>query len=63
VGACAADGVVEVAELEEGVDEGAAFEVVALEPLVEQVEDREQLLLRCCPAPSCSLSTQLGKCL
>jgi hypothetical protein len=34
-GACAADGVVEVAELEQGVDEGAAFEVVAVEPLVE----------------------------
>ena len=35
VGACAADAVVEVAELEEDVYEGAAFEVVAVEPLVE----------------------------
>ena len=35
VRASAADGMVEVAELEQDVDEGATFEVVAAEPLVE----------------------------
>jgi len=35
VGACAADGVAEVAELKQSVDEGAAFEVVAVEPFVK----------------------------
>lgn len=43
VGARSADGVLEVAELEQDVDEGAAFEIVAVEPLVEQIEDRKQL--------------------
>ena len=57
VGARAADGVGEAAELER-CDKGAAFEVVAMEPLVEQVEDREQLLLRGSPAPPWPRSTQ-----
>ncbi len=35
-----------VARLDEHVDERAAFEVVSLEPVVEDVEDREQPLLR-----------------
>src|SRR5262245_20478556 len=40
-----ADRAVEVGRLEQDVHERAAFEVVALEALVEQVEDREQRLL------------------
>jgi hypothetical protein len=36
-----------VGSLEEDVDEGAALEVVLAEPFVEDVEDRQQLLLGC----------------
>jgi len=40
-----------VGSLEEDVDEGAALEVVLAEPFVEDVEDRQQLLLGCGAAP------------
>src|SRR4029079_943548 len=43
---CASDGMTEVGRLEQHVDERAALEVVTVEPLVEEVEDREQPSLR-----------------
>ena len=44
---------VAAAELEQDIDERAPFEVVALEPLIEEVEDREKLLLRRAAALPC----------
>ncbi len=41
----ASDGILEIAGLEQDVHEGATLEVLTVEPLVEEVEDREQLLL------------------
>ena len=41
-----ADGVLEARGLEQNVDERAPLEVVAVEPLVEEIEDREQAVLR-----------------
>ena len=51
VDARAVERAVGIADLEQDVDERAALEIVAPEPLVEHVEDREQLLagLRCPP--------------
>jgi hypothetical protein len=40
-GARPSDRVVQIGDLEQDVDERAALEVVAVEPLVENVEDRE----------------------
>src|SRR5215216_2728041 len=45
-----ADRMIPVGPLEQDVDERAALEVVAVKPLVEGVEDREQLLLGRLPA-------------
>ena len=42
-----------VVHLEQDVDERAAFEVVLLEPLVEEVEDREELFLGSLAAAPC----------
>ena len=41
----------EIGDLEQDVDERAALEVVAVEPLVEDVEDREQLIPRSGTSP------------
>ena len=38
--------VLAVVHLQQDVDERATLEVILLEPLVEEVEDREELLLR-----------------
>ena len=46
------DRIVQIGDLEQDVDERAALEVVAVKPLVEDVEDREQLLLGSRPSPS-----------
>ena len=46
IGARLPDRGLPVVHLEQDVDERAALEVVFLEPLVEEVEDREQLLFR-----------------
>src|SRR4029450_7368425 len=45
LGAGVADRVFAVAGLEEDIDEGAALIVLLLEPVVEDIEDREQALL------------------
>ena len=51
-------GVLAIVHLEQHVDERATLEVFALEPLVEDVEDRQQLLLRRRSAARASASTQ-----
>ena len=45
-------GRVSSSELEQDVDERAGLEVLAVKPLVEQVEDRQQLLLGAAAAAS-----------
>ena len=58
LGARTAHGMVEVRRLEQDVDERAAFEVRAVKPLVEEVEDREEPLVGLAPRLRASASTQ-----
>jgi len=39
--ACLPERIVQIAGLQKHVDEGTSFEVIAVKPLVEDIEDRE----------------------